>query len=78
MTNFTIKTKKMEKLTDEQFEIALQNYIGAEINWEAYNNEVIKAANKSDVGRGDVEQFAADSFFSGVVYVMQKYGIQWG
>lgn len=70
--------KKMDKLTDEQYEKALQNYIDEGINWDACKNEVIKTADNSSAGRDDVEQFAADTFFAGVVYVMQKYGIEWG
>ena len=39
-----------------------EEYIEAGINWDAYENEVIIAADKSEMARGDVEQFASDAF----------------
>lgn len=42
-----------------------QNHIDADINWEADKNAVIIAANESEMSRGDVEQFASDSFYHG-------------
>ena len=61
----------MDKLTEKQYEDALQEYIDEGINWGACKNSVIQA------NHGDVEQFAADSFHAGVCFVLKKYNIEW-
>lgn len=58
------------KLTEKEYEQALDDYINDGINWEASANSVIKA------DAGDVEQFAADSFWYGAYFVMKKFGIE--
>ena len=50
---------------DEKLESEIENHLVSDINWFAYKNDVIKTANKNESARGDVEQFAADSFFHG-------------
>lgn len=40
-------------------------YVEEVINWDAHKNEVTIAANKSDIAREDIEQFAMDSFQEG-------------
>ena len=42
-----------------------ENYLTDGINWDAYKNEAIIAANKSDLARCDIEQLASDSFQEG-------------
>lgn len=68
---------RMEKLTEQEFEKAQQEYLDEGINWDACKNEVIKTADKSSAGRDDVEQFACDTFHAGVLFMVQKYGIDW-
>lgn len=48
-----------------KYDEMLEKYLSEGINWDAYNNEVIKTANKSEAAKGDVEQFAADSYWQG-------------
>ena len=54
-----------EKTEFEILEQEIEKYIREEINWDACKNEVIKTAYKNNKAMGDVEQFAADSFFHG-------------
>ena len=42
-----------------------EDYIKNGINWGAHKNEAIKAASKSELARGDIEQLAYDSFQEG-------------
>jgi len=49
----------------ERLDIETDKHIDNDINWFAYKNDVIKTANKSESAKGDVIQFAADSFFHG-------------
>jgi hypothetical protein len=60
----------------EKYNKALEEYLHEGINWDAYNNEVIKVSMKSETARGDVEQLAADSFYSGCKFVMEMFGIK--
>ena len=61
----------MDKLTEAEFEKEQEKYIEEGINWDACKNTVMQAE------RGDVEQFACDSFHAGVLFMVQKYGINW-
>lgn len=61
----------MAKLTKIEFEKAQEKYIEEGISWEDCDNTVIQAEQE------DVEQFACDSFHAGVLFMVQKYGIEW-
>jgi hypothetical protein len=63
-----IETKKYKE--------ALEEYLENGINWDACENEVIKASYKSVLAKGDVEQLAADSFHAGCFFVMRMFNIE--
>ena len=67
----------MKELTDKEYEDEFQKYLDNGINWEAHKNAVIKVSYESESARGDVEQFAYDSFWYGATFIMRKYGINW-
>ena len=65
-------TLKEDKILQEE----IQKYIDEDINWCAFNNEIIKTANKSEMARGDVEQFAMDSFAQGWMKAREFHNIK--
>ena len=67
----------MEKLTNKEYEAEFEKYFDEGINWGANKNAVIQAAYKSKSAKGDVEQFAYDSFWYGATFIMRKYCIEW-
>ncbi len=62
---------RMKELKEVEFVKAQEEYIEDGINWGAHKNTVIQA------DRDDVEQFAMDSFHAGVLFVVNKFGIDW-
>jgi len=67
----------MEKLTNKEYEAEFEKYLDEVINWGANKNAVLQASYRSESAKGDVEQFAYDSFWYGATFIMRKYGIDW-
>jgi LytS/YehU family sensor histidine kinase len=72
--------QKIEEIMSEEFnkeqiiiEQETEIYLKDGINWEAYKNPVIMLSNKSDLDRGDVEQFASDNFHAGWLAAKKYY-----
>jgi hypothetical protein len=54
-----------KKAPESKYDEMLEKYLTEGINWDAFRNVVIITANKGKKERGDVEQFAADSYWQG-------------